>query len=119
MIEIETNLIPPSVNAYWRTSCRGNFPVVYISKKGADFKKAMGLIAHSKIKEPLVGDVKVEIEYHITGKVGKDIDNILKGILDSLNKIAYEDDKNIVELSVRKIRKSTANKLIIRIDNVC
>lgn len=31
-----------------------------------------------------------------------DIDNIVKIILDSLNKIAYDDDSQVVELSVKK-----------------
>jgi len=114
VIVIETDLIPPSVNSYWRTSCRGKFPRVYISSKGKKFKEALGLIAKSKIKSPLKADIRLKIEYHITGKVGKDIDNILKAILDSLNGIVYEDDKQITELSVKKIRQSKANKIIIK-----
>jgi len=118
MIEFEAKLIPPSVNAYWRTSCNGKFPRVYISTKGKEFKEAMSWIAKQHIKTPLKNDVSLEIEYHITAIVGKDIDNILKAILDSLNGIVYEDDKQITELAVRKIRKSKSNKLIIRAKNV-
>ena len=31
-----------------------------------------------------------------------DMDNILKAVLDALNKVAYEDDKQVVELIGRK-----------------
>lgn len=39
-------------------------------------------------------------ELFFTGK--KDIDNIAKSILDGLNGIAYIDDRQVVELSIRK-----------------
>lgn len=31
-----------------------------------------------------------------------DIDNIVKAVLDALNKVAYRDDTQVVELQVRK-----------------
>jgi Holliday junction resolvase RusA-like endonuclease len=51
--------------------------------------------------------IKVEVESLEDRKVGKglghrDIDNLAKLVLDSLNKTAYDDDKQIVELLVIK-----------------
>ena len=32
-----------------------------------------------------------------------DVDNIIKIVLDSLNKVAYEDDKQVVKVSLEKL----------------
>lgn len=41
-----------------------------------------------------------------------DVDNISKIILDSLNTIAYEDDKQVVSLSVDKLYSDTASVIV-------
>lgn len=47
-----------------------------------------------------------------------DIDATLKLLFDSLNKIAFEDDKNIVDLRVRKHLNQEEDKLIIKIEGI-
>lgn len=42
------------------------------------------------------------IEISIFGKCRADIDNVAKGILDALNGVAYSDDRQCVELIVRR-----------------
>ena len=42
------------------------------------------------------------IEVTIYGKIRADIDNVAKGILDALNRTAYLDDRQCVELIVRR-----------------
>ena len=44
------------------------------------------------------GPFKIEVQ--IIGKCRADIDNVLKGILDALNGVAYSDDKNCVDARV-------------------
>ncbi len=44
------------------------------------------------------------IEVKINGKTRADIDNILKGVLDSLNGIAYKDDRQCVDARVYRSR---------------
>ena len=46
-----------------------------------------------------------------------DMDNILKIIADALNKVAYYDDKQIVECSIKKYY-SNAPKVIVEIENL-
>ena len=62
----------------------------------------------SKVKRNrmLVGDIRP------TKK--PDADNILKSILDGLNKVAYPDDRQIVEISISK-NYSTKNKIEVQI----
>ena len=45
---------------------------------------------------------KAKIEGMIRPAVKPDCDNLAKSILDSLNGLAYHDDKQVVELSVKK-----------------
>ena len=44
---------------------------------------------------------KFSIEVEIFGKCRADIDNVLKGVLDALNGVAYIDDKQCVEARVK------------------
>ena len=46
-----------------------------------------------------------------------DVDNIAKIILDALNKIAYKDDSQVIELSVKKIY-SDAAKVCVHIEEI-
>lgn len=45
---------------------------------------------------------KAKIEGTIRPTVKPDCDNLAKSILDSLNGLAYQDDKQVVELSIKK-----------------
>lgn len=46
-----------------------------------------------------------------------DIDNLAKFVLDSLNKLAYHDDRQIIDLSARKALSSdSSGKTIVKIE---
>ncbi len=45
-----------------------------------------------------------------------DIDNIVKIVLDALNKFAFKDDTQITKLEVEKMYSSSEEKLIIKIE---
>ena len=47
-----------------------------------------------------------------------DIDNILKSVCDSLNKVAYQDDTQIVEMSQIK-RYAEKNYMKVKIEKLC
>ena len=44
-----------------------------------------------------------------------DIDNIVKVVLDAMNKFAFRDDTQIVKLEVEKLYTSDEEKLVIQI----
>ena len=46
-----------------------------------------------------------------------DVDNVAKIILDALNKIAYKDDAQVVELSVKKLYSEVA-KVFVHIEEI-
>lgn len=62
--------------------------------------------ASKKKKQQMLND-------EIFPTVKPDTDNIAKSILDSLNKIAYLDDKQVVKLEVEKYYSTSANVAVI------
>ena len=89
---------PPSVNTYWRMFKNR----MIISKEGREYRVAvqeqilLQRAAHHLIK-PLV----VEIEAWRPDKRRRDLDNLLKAVLDSLaHSGVYQDDSQIVDLRI-------------------
>ena len=48
-----------------------------------------------------------------------DLDNVAKIILDSLNKIAYDDDSQIVDLHIRKYYSDNPRVLVSLYNCIC
>lgn len=71
------NTTPLETNVDLKIDCFFTFPTSY------SIKKRKNLIFHSYAKKP-------------------DVDNIIKIILDSLNNLAYLDDKQVVHLEITK-----------------
>jgi len=86
---------PPSVNHYLRHAGHS----VYRTQAANDYREIVAWILHDMEVDPLQGALKVSIVAYRPRKAG-DIDGILKVSLDAMNKLAYEDDKQIVELHV-------------------
>lgn len=68
------------------------------------YRNTIGWIARSEYKnKPVSSDVGVNVNIYLKGGKQGDIDNYFKTITDSLNNIVYEDDRQIKEMSARKI----------------
>ncbi|HGM5043058.1 TPA: RusA family crossover junction endodeoxyribonuclease [Stenotrophomonas maltophilia] len=96
---------PPSVNRYWRTF-RGR---MLISADGRTYRQAA-------VGAALAGDrfgaakVRVSIDAWLPDNRRRDVDNILKAPLDALCHAGiYDDDSQIVELSIRRAGLDKAN----------
>jgi Holliday junction resolvase RusA-like endonuclease len=95
------------------------------SKYGAIYKtlKARQYIdlVHQTIKEQnenieiLNCNVKVTIIMYQNDKRKRDIDNVLKILLDAMNGIIYIDDSQIIELNINKVCNAENNKIEIEI----
>lgn len=104
---------PPSVNHYLVHTRRGMFR----TQKANDYKEIVGWILHDMEIDPLQGALSVTIYAYRPRKIG-DIDGILKVALDAMNKLAYEDDKQIVELHVFRRDDKHNPRLDIEISEV-
>jgi len=81
----------PSVNHYWKTHGHRR----YLSIEGRMFKQLVAQQAKIKQFELLEGDIEVVVHWFKKGKRKGDLDNILKVIMDSLNGIGYQDDRQV------------------------
>lgn len=92
---------PPSANRYWRTF-KGR---VVKSSEASTFIRQTQQLSKVWATEQLAGDVFMTITLHPkttkSGEASKtrlDLDNCIKVSLDSLNGIAYGDDKQVVRM---------------------
>lgn len=87
-------IVPVSVNKMYVGRVR-------LSKEAARCKGQIEMLARCMLNsngiKPFTGDVVVTIHVYRARKTG-DLDNFQKLLLDALNGIAYNDDKQIVEL---------------------
>lgn len=95
---------------------------VYTPKKTADYEKLIAFEWKRRYKD-LVLKSAVKLDLLFCFKKAKsckktlhtqrpDIDNLLKSILDGLNKIAFVDDCQVVELNSKKVFSDTDKILI-------
>lgn len=86
---------PISVNALWAPRRGGGFR---LTDEGKNYKQETGWQARGQVagRELLEGDLAIRARYYRASKRG-DIDNLSKALLDSLNKIVYQDDRQFVE----------------------
>jgi len=90
---------PPSVNRYWRRV--GNRTL--ISKRGREFRQEVVAILWEQKVTPREGPLLVQVDAYPPDRRRRDLDNLLKALLDALEHGgAYEDDSQIVELVICK-----------------
>jgi Holliday junction resolvase RusA-like endonuclease len=59
-------------------------------------------------------EYRVEAEFYCGGQ-RRDVDNMLKAILDALNGLAWADDNQVTEIYGKKLRRSPERKTVVRI----
>jgi len=103
---------PPSVNKYYRRVGKN----VVISKRGREYREEVISIFKGLKKDPIDGQIAMGIDAYPPDKRRRDIDNILKALLDALEHAgAYQNDNQIVKLLVSKHEPMTGGKVIVRI----
>lgn len=102
---------------------------VYTPKETVSFERTVGQIALQHFPQPLTGPVKITVwatfqpakswskkktAEHLNRPHTQrpDGDNLIKAILDGLNRIAFEDDAQVYEQTVRKIWGPTAQTVV-------
>lgn len=103
---------PPSINHYWRRVG----PRTLISREGRRFRERVLAILAAMHIEPITDRLAVEIDLYPPDNRRRDVDNVLKGLLDALQHGGvYGDDSQIVRLSIEKQKPIEGGKTIVRI----
>lgn len=94
----------------------------YTPKDTVDYEKKIKAVARSAFAKPLAGKVKLHV-FVSQVKPKKptndypykpDLDNVVKIVMDSLNRIAYNDDTQVVEIEARKFYDEV-DQLLVRV----
>lgn len=106
--------MPPSANVYWRNVVIGGKARTLVSEDAKNYKKEVGKLAHRLGMRPAVGDVSVAITLYRNQASG-DLDNRIKVTLDTLRGVAFEDDKQVVEIHARRFDDKGNGRIIISV----
>jgi crossover junction endodeoxyribonuclease RusA len=89
---------PPSLNGYWRRV--GNRTL--ISAAGRSYREHVVLLIRMAKLTPFTGPIRYEAVYHQPDKRRRDLDNLIKVILDSLQHAGlYADDSQVHQIDIR------------------
>jgi len=103
---------PPSVNHIWRRV--GNRTV--LSRGGRAFRRAVQSALAACGVRPMAGRLAIIIDIHPPDKRRRDLDNMLKALLDALQHGgAYADDSQIDDLHIRRGYRVAGGQVRVRI----
>ncbi len=113
---------PPSVNTYWRSIMAGPLAGrVLISERGRKYRKSVleSVMTQRVPRGQLTGKLTVEICAMPPDRRARDLDNLLKGLLDSLHHAGViEDDSEIDDLRIRRGPPRPGGELTLRIAEI-
>lgn len=90
---------PPSINHYWRRAG----PRTLISRTGRAFRSEVVAILQKQRRPKLLGRLGVEVDLYPPDRRRRDVDNVMKSLLDALQQGGvYGDDSQIDELHIRR-----------------
>jgi crossover junction endodeoxyribonuclease RusA len=108
---------PPTVNHYWVRTRKGG---MCLTAKAKMYRQSVAIaVLTSGSRRNLRGELAVSITATPPDLKCRDLDNLLKAVLDGLAKAGvYEDDFQIARLSIERVKPSKPGKLVIEITEV-
>lgn len=88
-------------------------PAVRMTQKGKfkkpeaarylEYKEKVGWIARFNGVQKIKGDIGVKCRFYVNGGHIPDTDNLVKAVLDSLNDIGWDDDRQVARIDAERI----------------
>ena len=113
---------PPSANRIWRSVCIRGKPRVLLSRQGREFRETVAATLAGKLPPTAMGRLAVSIDAYPPDRRRRDLDNLQKAILDSLQAAGvYLDDAQIDVLQIRRCPPEPGGKVVVHLEptNVC
>lgn len=102
-MKIILNGNPLSTQHIYRYTCIGKFARLYMIKEGKELKELYQLEAQNQYKGKVMSvNCDMEIILFFKDKRRRDVDNYSKLVLDALEGVVYEDDRQIQKLTIKK-----------------
>jgi len=103
---------PPSVNHYYRRVG----PRTLISRAGREFRRRVARILAARRLPPALGRLAVTVEVYPPDRRRRDIDNLLKAVLDACQHGgAFPDDSRIVWLLIHRTQVVRGGRVVVTI----
>ena len=108
---------PPTVNTYWRHLRKYHRTI--ISKAGRRYKDEVRAALANQGATKLKGRIALRIIAYMPDKRKRDLDNILKALLDALSPHLYEDDSQIDEIRILRGNVHKGGSVFLEIRPTC
>ena len=120
MITLVFDYIKPTpLNRLYKPIIKSGYPSIIISKEAREAKKYIQTeVIRQKQNKRLTGHLKFYMDVDVKKVKSPDIDALLKQLLDAFEGLCYENDKQILDLRVRKHLNQGEDKITILIDNI-
>lgn len=107
---------PPTVNTYWRHAVVGRACRVFTTKEGKEYRKLVRALLIGV--QSYSGRLMVIVTAHPPDKRKRDLDNILKALLDAMQGSLYEDDSQIDQLLIKRGDVIKGGKVRVTIEEI-
>ena len=108
---------PCSANTYWRR----NGSRYFIAEKGIAYRQSVRLAVLTQPKpfKPFLGGVAVDVKAYPPDHKRRDLDNLLKNLMDSLTYSGvYLDDFQVGKLSIERMTVEKPGRLTVTISSL-
>lgn len=79
----------------WQRVKRGRNGATYVPKETRAYEAKVGWCAKQAGVRPIVGPVRLEMQFYVPDNRARDGDNLQKAVMDGLKGIAYTDDSQV------------------------
>ena len=90
----------------------------YKPKRLRDYQDTVALYARGAGVREITGPLRMVADFHFDDGRWRDIDNTAKTVADALEGIAYENDKRIFEMIIRKHMRQDDSQACIRVESM-